>query len=75
MLLGLILPAQRGGIMQKAKPKRLGRPPLPKGTVRERITPVRLQDDEREAFERAAHRQGLSLSEWIRQTLREALKT
>jgi predicted HicB family RNase H-like nuclease len=60
--------------MQKVKPKRLGRPPLPKGTVREKITPIRLQGDERSAFEKAAQKAGLSLSEWIRKTLNESLK-
>ncbi len=61
--------------MQRVKAKRLGRPPLPKGTVKEHITPIRLQDDDRTAFEKAAQREGLSLSEWIRKTLKESLKT
>jgi predicted HicB family RNase H-like nuclease len=60
--------------MQRAKAKRLGRPPLPKGTVREKITPIRLQGDERTAFEMAARKAGLSLSEWMRKTLNESLK-
>lgn len=60
--------------MQKAKPKRLGRPPLPEGTVREKITPIRLQDDERTAYAKAARQEGLSLSQWIRKTLNESLK-
>lgn len=60
--------------MPKTKPKRLGRPPLPKGAVRAKITPIRLQDDERTAFEKAAGQQGLSLSEWMRKTLKESLK-
>ena len=60
--------------MPKTKAKRLGRPPLPKGTVRERITPIRLQEDERTAFEKAAQQAGLSLSEWVRKTLKESLK-
>lgn len=53
---------------------RLGRPPLPKHEVREKITPIRLQENERTAFERAAQKAGLSLSEWIRQTLRLAIE-
>lgn len=56
----------------KAKKVRIGRPPLPKGTVREKITPIRLQETERATFEKAAQKAGLSLSEWIRQTLRAA---
>lgn len=58
--------------MPTKKPK-LGRPPLPKHEVREKITPIRLQENERTAFERAARKAGLSLSEWIRQTLRTAI--
>jgi predicted HicB family RNase H-like nuclease len=57
-----------------AKKPRLGRPPLPKGEVREKITPIRLQETERITFEKAAQKAGLSLSEWIRQTLRVAIK-
>jgi predicted HicB family RNase H-like nuclease len=56
------------------KKTKLGRPPLPKGEVRERITPIRLQEDERTRFEKAAQKAGLSLSEWIRQTLRMAIE-
>lgn len=59
--------------MPKVKPKRLGRPPLPKGTVRAKITPIRLQDDERAVFESAAKKAGLTLSEWMRQTLRASI--
>jgi len=55
-----------------AKKRSVGRPSLPKGEVKGNVTPVRLKDDERAAFERAAQKAGLSLSEWIRQTLRLA---
>jgi len=58
----------------RTKRPRIGRPPLPKGEVREKITPIRLQENERTAFEKAAQKAGLSLSEWIRQTLRVAIK-
>lgn len=54
------------------KKAKLGRPPLPKGEVREKITPIRLQEDERTKFEKAAQKAGLSLSEWIRRALRVA---
>lgn len=56
-----------------AKKPKLGRPPLPKSEVREKITPIRLQGHERAAFEKAAQKAGVSLSEWIRQTLRDAV--
>jgi len=54
------------------KKPRIGRPPLPRHAVREKITPIRLQETERTAFEKAAQKAGLSLSEWIRQALRIA---
>jgi predicted HicB family RNase H-like nuclease len=60
--------------MPTKKPARIGRPPLPKHEVREKITPIRLQEDERARFEKAARKAGLSLSEWIRQTLRAAIQ-
>ncbi|MCA1624998.1 MAG: ribbon-helix-helix domain-containing protein [Acidobacteria bacterium] len=57
--------------MKQAKTK-VGRPRLPKGQALGKPTPIRFQDDERAAFERAAKKEGLTLSEWIRQTLKEA---
>jgi hypothetical protein len=58
----------------KTKKRSVGRPSLPKGEARAKVTPVRLQDNERAAFEKAAEKAGLSLSEWIRQSLRVAAK-
>jgi hypothetical protein len=55
------------------KKRKVGRPPLPKGEVK-KVTPVRLPDNERALFERAAEKAGLSLSEWMRQTLRSAVE-
>ena len=55
------------------KKRKAGRPSLPKGEVR-KVTPIRLQDNERAMFEQAAQKAGLSLSEWIRQTLRLAVE-
>ena len=54
------------------KKRSVGRPSLPKGEARAKVTPVRLQDTERAAFEKAAQKAGMSLSEWIRQTLKVA---
>jgi uncharacterized protein (DUF1778 family) len=54
-----------------AKKRSVGRPSLPKHEVK-KVTPIRLKDDERAAFERAAGKAGLTLSEWIRQSLRVA---
>jgi predicted HicB family RNase H-like nuclease len=59
--------------MKTNKKRSVGRPSLPKGEARAKVTPVRLQDNERAAFEKAAQKAGMSLSEWIRQTLRSAV--
>lgn len=56
------------------KAKKLGRPLLPKGKVKGVITPIRLQPHEREQFEKAAKRAGVTLSEWMRETLKNAVK-
>jgi predicted HicB family RNase H-like nuclease len=53
--------------------KKMGRPLLPKGKVRDKIVALRLQPEERTAFEKAAQKRGLSLSDWIRQILNSAL--
>jgi hypothetical protein len=55
------------------KKRSVGRPSLPKGEVK-KVTPIRLQDNERAMFEQAAEKAGLSLSEWMRQSLRKAAK-
>lgn len=60
--------------MPEKKARKVGRPRLPKGEARGKITPIRFQNDERAAFEKAAKREGLTLSEWIRQTLKQAVE-
>lgn len=45
------------------------RKPREPGVARPRVVPVRLSDDEHEAFKRTADAAGLSLSAWIRSTL------
>jgi predicted HicB family RNase H-like nuclease len=59
--------------MPKKEAKKLGRPPLPKGKAKGVITPIRFQPEDRAQFEKAAKRAKLSLSEWIRQTLKDAV--
>jgi predicted HicB family RNase H-like nuclease len=55
------------------KAKKRGRPPLPKGHVKGKIVPVRLNDEELKLFTKAAAKsEHESLSSWIRHTLREA---
>ena len=57
--------------MRDKRPK-VGRPKFAKGEAREKMTQFRAQSDEREMFEREAKRKGLTLSDWIRQTLKAA---
>jgi uncharacterized protein (DUF1778 family) len=55
------------------KAKKRGRPPLPKGQVKEGYIPIRVKPDERKLFEKAANAsEHKTLSAWIRHTLREA---
>jgi hypothetical protein len=56
----------------KKKAKR-GRPPKPKGEVLGKPTPIRFQGDELKLFEREARAEGLTLSEWVRKTLKGAI--
>lgn len=56
----------------KPKPKKRGRPPLAKGQVKAKIVPMRLQDADVKLFEKAAKASKLTLSEWMRDTLRKA---
>ena len=55
------------------KAKKRGRPPLPKGEVKEGYIPIRVKPEERKMFEKAAKAsEHKTLSGWIRHTLREA---
>jgi len=56
------------------KKKKRGRPQVPMDQYRGVITTVRLQPEEREACERQAAKEGLTLSEWIRQTLKRVMQ-
>jgi hypothetical protein len=56
----------------KPKPKKRGRPPLAKGQVKAKIVPMRLRNADVKLFERAAKSSNLTLSEWMRVTLRKA---
>lgn len=58
----------------RTKKRKVGRPFLPKHQVRGKITPVRLQHHERIAFKKAARKAKLSLSEWIRQSLKKIVE-
>jgi uncharacterized protein (DUF1778 family) len=55
------------------KTKKMGRPKLPKGHVKGKIVPVRLNDEELRLFTRAANAsEHKTLSAWIRHSLRQA---
>jgi uncharacterized protein (DUF1778 family) len=59
--------------MPQQKPKKVGRPSLPKGEAKAVMLRVRLTPDERRAIETAARTGKQSVSEWIRSTLNTAL--
>jgi hypothetical protein len=55
------------------KAKKIGRPKLPKGHAKGVIVPVRMNDEDRKLFEKAANgSEHKTLSAWIRHTLKEA---
>jgi hypothetical protein len=55
------------------KGKKLGRPKLPKGHAKGVIVPVRVNDEDRKLFEKAAKAsEHKTLSGWIRHTLKAA---
>ena len=51
------------------KPKKVGRPKLPKGEAKGRIVPVRFSAEALKAMTDAAKANGQTISEWIRSTL------
>jgi hypothetical protein len=53
----------------KPKPKKPGRPRLPKGNTKAVMLRVRVTPNERAAIETAAKTRSLTASEWIRNTL------
>ena len=54
------------------KPKRVGRPTLPKGNAKDVMLRVRVTVEEQKAMKATAKGKGQSISEWIRGTLRTA---
>jgi hypothetical protein len=51
------------------KPKKPGRPPLPKGNAKVVMLRVRVTPNEREAIEKAAKAKNQTVSEWLRGNL------
>jgi predicted HicB family RNase H-like nuclease len=56
-----------------AKPKKVGRPTLPKGNARAATVRVRATPNELRSYEMTARAAKQSLSEWIRSTLNAAV--
>jgi hypothetical protein len=59
---------------KQAKPKKAGRPPLPKGNAKAVMLRVRVTVDERNAIELAAKARNQKAAEWIRSTLNAAIE-
>lgn len=55
--------------MPQPKPKKPGRPPLPKGSTKNVMLRVRVTTDERAAIERAAKAKNQTVSQWLRVNL------
>jgi predicted HicB family RNase H-like nuclease len=56
------------------KPKKVGRPKMPKGDAKARIVPVRFNPELFRAITVAARASKQSLSEWIRKASEAAIK-
>jgi uncharacterized protein (DUF1778 family) len=59
--------------MRQPKPRRPGRPKLPKGDAKSSIVPIRLNAEDRKKVESAARASNQSVSEWIRVALAAAI--
>ena len=55
------------------KASKRGRPPLPEGEALGKLKPIRFQETELARYGKLAEEKGLTLSEWVRQTLKEAV--
>jgi len=55
--------------MPTPKPKKAGRPKLPKGHAKGRVLAMRLTDEEIKNFTAAAKAKKQTVSEWMRSTL------
>jgi hypothetical protein len=61
-------------VSQQKKPKKVGRPKLPKGEAKGRIVPVRFNGDDLRAIAAAAKAGKQTVSEWIRSMLNSAIR-
>ena len=60
--------------MPQPKPKKIGRPKLPKGDAKGRIVPVRFNAEDLKRIAAAAKKGNQTVSEWIRTTLNAAMQ-
>jgi hypothetical protein len=58
--------------MPQPKPKKIGRPKLPKGDAKARIVPVRFNPGLLKRVTAAAKARDQTISEWVRSTLNAA---
>jgi predicted HicB family RNase H-like nuclease len=56
------------------KPRRVGRPKLPKGEAKGKIVPIRFNAEDVKRVERAAKSRKQTVSEWVRSTLNAAME-
>ncbi len=59
--------------MRQRKPKKIGRPKLPKGNAKGRIVPIRFNDHDLKRIESAAKASQKTVSEWIRGIVANAM--
>jgi hypothetical protein len=60
--------------MPQPKPKKIGRPKLPKGDAKGRIVPVRFNASALKRIESAARANQKTVSEWIRGVVASAME-
>ncbi len=58
----------------KPEPIKIGRPKLAEADAKGRIVPVRFKADDMEKIAKAAKKQNVTVSEWIRNTLSESIQ-
>jgi predicted HicB family RNase H-like nuclease len=57
------------------KPKKMGRPPLPKGETKDRVINVQLHPDQYAALSAKAAKNGQTVSQWVRSTINASLES
>jgi hypothetical protein len=60
--------------MPQSKPKKIGRPKLPKGEAKGRIVPIRFNPADLKRIEATARASQQTVSEWIRGTVAAAME-